>query len=275
MICLEKIMLTKKLARSLLKRLLVLHKENFQYDTSFKVGKKVIKTCPFDFPFNDYKANSPEARWDFNSDFRKAINDYWAKLESQNDDDGLYALGRWMVETVGSIGGNDKKNLERYVRKARSYYTVPDKDDRISSYSKILAAKDRHKYQILDTRVAVSLNILQLNYFGSRRYYIEVIDPRAKKITAFTNQFPRSAFFSNRFNSVKETIGVPEYIFYTELVNEMARINKSDPLRIEEMLFAYAPVLVSNLNEVQRIFDEDKKRVEAQSAYWQLRKLKN
>lgn len=261
----------KKLARSLLTRLLKLHKENFASDKSFEIKTKIVLTCPFEFPFENYRANSPETRWEFNVHFRDAINEYWAKLEEERDDDALYELGKWMVKTVGDISGNEEKNLERYVRKARSHYTVVDKDDRVSSYSKILAAKDRYKYQILDTRVAASLNILQLNYFGSRRYYIPVVDPRSNSLKDFNKVFPRSRFLANGCKPIPKTLNIAEYTFYTEIVNEMARIAKEDALFIECLLFAYAPILTQDFDELQEKFDEDTMRAKARDEYWRSR----
>jgi hypothetical protein len=260
----------KKLAIFLLKRVEGLHDKHFKNDKNFSFGAHIVSTCPFDFPFQAYKNKTPETRWQFLFHFRDAINEHWRHLEQQNDSEGLFLLGKWMVKDVGRINKNLDTTIRSYVHRARGLAVV-DNGDGISSYSKVLAAKDRYKYQILDTRVAAALNVLQLDFFSGSRYYFDVTDAAGKKVIKFNKAFPSNAFYDIGYKHIYRNYKVTAYKLYTDLVNEMARISKDDALKIEAMLFAYSLILVDDLNEVQKKYDNAVIKAKERDAYWRSR----
>ena len=57
-----------------------------------------------------------------------------------------------------------------------------------------MAAKNCEKFFILDARVAVALNVLQLEYFGGHRYFFDVLGTQNKQISAFNKIYKRKQY---------------------------------------------------------------------------------
>ena len=74
-----------------------------------------------------------------------------------------------MIQSWGGIRKHKEQTLENYFYKVKNFNTIDGKEG-VASYSKLMAAKNCEKFFILDARVAVALNVLQLEYFGGHRY---------------------------------------------------------------------------------------------------------
>jgi hypothetical protein len=259
-----------KLARSLSKNLLKLHKIHFGENDSFEITEHVRKTCPFPFDFDAYSNDDYESRWAYIVDLRDATNAEWARIEKTNEIEPLAQLARWMVADTGGINGNKDETILNFTKMAAAFGFVENKKG-ISSYSKILAAKDRYKYQIFDTRVAAALNIMQLSYFGGRQFYFDVDGARNKDVVEFDNLFPKRSFTMIGFKNIKQDLGVSDYKYYTLLVERMAHYARRETIEIEMMLFDYCLNLVSDLKYVEENFLNNIGKIKETDAYWKAR----
>ena len=259
-----------KLARSLSKHLLKLHKLHFGKNDSFEITKNVRKTCPFQFEFGAYSNDDYESRWAYIIDLRDATNAEWARLQETNDIERLAQLAEWMVADTGGIRGNKNETILNFTRMAAAFAIV-ENNKGISSYSKILAAKDRFEHQIFDTRVAAALNIMQLSYFGGRRFYFDVGGARNNDVVEFENLFPKHSFVMIGYKNIKQDLGVSDYKYYTLLVERMAHYARREAIEIEMMLFDYCLNLVDDLGQVEEKFVENINKIKSKDAYWKSR----
>ncbi len=260
----------KKLARSLSKQLLKLHKLHFGENESFEITEHVRTTCPFPFDFDAYSNDDYESRWAYIIDLRDATNAEWERVATTNDIQALAKLSKWMVANTGGIYGNKDETILNFTKMAAAYGFVDDNKG-ISSYSKILAAKDRHKYQIFDTRVAAALNIMQLSYFGGRRFYFDVDGARNKDVVEFDNLFHKRSFIMIGYKGIKRDLGVSDYKYYTLLIERMAHYARREAIEIEMMLFDYCLNLVSDLQRIEDDFLKNIYKIKETDAYWKAR----
>lgn len=259
-----------KLARSLNKQIFKLHKLHFGENDSFEITEHVRTTCPFSFDFDAYSNDNYESRWAYIVDLRDATNAEWARLQKTNDIEELAKLAKWMVADTGGIHGNKDETILNFTKMAAAFGFVENKIG-ISSYSKILAAKDRYKYQIFDTRVAATLNIMQLSYFGGRRFYFDVDGARNKHVVAFDDLFPKRSFTMIGYKNVKQDLGVSDYKYYTLLVERMAHYARRETIEIEMMLFDYCLNLVSDLKHIEDKFLSNIEKIKEKDAHWKAR----
>lgn len=251
-----------KLAHFLTKSLLSAHRKYFGQNDSFKITNNVRNTCPFDFNFDAYCNDDYESRWAYIIDLRDATNAEWRRLAKTDDIGKLAELADWMVADTGGITSNSDETILNFTKMAAAQGLVESKKG-ISSYSKILSAKDRFKYQIFDTRVAAALNILQLSYFGERRFYFEVDGAREKSVREFTNFFKKRSFTLIGFGNIKKELGMSDYNYYTLLANKMAYYARREAIEIEMMLFDYSLNLVGDLAAIEEKFvDNIEKNIE-------------
>jgi hypothetical protein len=259
-----------KLARSLSKLLLDLHKKHFGQNNSFAITSNVRKTCPFPFNFEAYSNDDYESRWAYIIDLRDATNAEWKRIEQTGDIEKLASLAFWMVSDTGGISGNAEETILKYTEMAAAYGFV-ENNKGISSYSKILAAKDRTKYQIFDTRVAAALNIMQLSYFGGRKFYFDVDGARNNDVKDFDKLFPKRSFLMIGYKNIKRELSISDYKYYSLLVDRMAYYARREAIEIEMMLFDYCLNLVYDLKHIENKFVENINKIKAKDAYWKSR----
>ena len=267
----------RRLAKSLAKQLLELHNKHFhEIKNPFRKQSKVIKTCPFEFKFSNYRAKTNEEQWEYNIALRDAINAHWMKLEKAGDLKKQAEFAKWFVATWGGVNGNLDETILDYVKRVK-YFEIKNKD-KMSSFSKILSASNRHKYQIFDMRTAVCLNILQLKFFAGTRYYFQVSpedkSTQSRKVEAFYERFPRTAFLDVRYKRIYKNYKLTSYQMYLQIVNEIARLAKLDPIEIEMMLFTYVLVLIRDLDTIEKDFEENREWVKERGEYWRARRLR-
>lgn len=259
-----------KIAAHLNKRLLRTHKLNFGKNNSFEITKHVQDTCPFEFNFNLYSNDDYSSRWAYIIDLRDATNKEWARLESLGDIEGLAKLSQWMVANTGGIYGNKYETILEYTKLAASYGIV-ESTAGISSYSKVLSAKNRFKYQIYDTRVAAALNVLQLSYFGGRKFFFNVDGARNNSVVEFYELFPKKSFVAIGYKDIKRELGISDYKYYTLLVDKISYYARREAIEIEMMLFDYCLNLVSDLSTIEKRFVENIEKIRHRDAYWKSR----
>lgn len=284
----------KRLAQSLAKNILKVHSENFEKSNTFTHAPEVVNTCPFSFSFNDYPDKTPEQQWEYNIAFRDAMNAHWRKLEAAIKDfdqpeerKELEKFSKWVVEIWGRILRNEGDTIGKYVK--RTKYFELESGDGMSSFSKILSAKDRHKYQVYDARVANCLNILQLKFFAGTRYYFDLGDTRNNKIKQYLNRFPKEAYLEIRFKEFQSWPApknfyhsrryernpfVHPYRFYLDLVNLIAVKSRREPIEIEMMLFSYSNLIINNWDAIECDFETNRKWVNERGEYWRARRLR-
>ena len=123
-----------------------------------------------------------------------------------------------------------------------------------------MAAKNCEKFFILDARVAVALNVLQLDYFGGHRYFFDVLGTQNKTISEFNKIYKRKQY---------EAIGyVPfegdMYSFFNELILKMADYLGVRGIEVEMMLFDNAINIIADLKAAEQKYAKNKE-------YWQWR----
>ncbi len=263
---------SKRMGQILAKKLSKLHADNFSTSETFIIEKNIVTTCPFAFNFTEHNDKTPEGRWHYNIAFRDAINAQWRTLQNSNNEGELFKLAKWMVEKWGHINGNKDETLLDYVK--RSKHAIIEKTDKMSSYSKILSAINRHKYQIFDARTAVCLNVMQLDFFAGTRYYLQVSNQdssRNKKIDEFYEAFPKSEFMRIGYKPIYSTLNITSYRFYLDLVDDIALRMNEEPIVVEQMLFTYSELLVTNLEEIAEKFRANREWLTKRDAYWRSR----
>lgn len=101
----------------------------------------------------DLEGASPLAR---TLDLKRKLNALW-----HSKPDARREIAKWIVTDWGGVRGNRADTLEAHFQRAEGRdRSTPFTG--VSSYSKILAVVDPQRHAILDARVAVSLNAIQV-----------------------------------------------------------------------------------------------------------------
>ena len=100
---------------------------------------------------------------------RDALRDFWK--ESRGDeardaagggrDDPRTEIAKWFVKQWGGIGSVDDDRIRRYVA-MHDEILKRQCEDRVSTWSKVLALRDPDRFAIYDSRVAMALNASQI-----------------------------------------------------------------------------------------------------------------
>ena len=115
-------------------------------------------------------------------ELQDAMNDYWNA--TVGDDAAQDAFGLWVIQSLDGIREHKEDTLKKYLYESKNFNSIDGKDC-VASYSKLMAAKNCEKFFILDARVAVALNVLQLDYFSGHRYFFDVLGTQNKTISEF------------------------------------------------------------------------------------------
>ena len=150
-------------------------------------------------------------------------------------------LAKAIIQGWGKLT-NDADTLETYVMLA-------DGDNRripldgISSYSKLLAFTRPEQYAIYDSRVAVTLNALQLLHPHNVPVFFQYPAGRAKDIVRFSALFTADMMRSMQWEVLPKNT---TYAQYMELLHGLA--GKTHTIQHYEMLlFALAPQLTTEI----------------------------
>ena len=129
--------------------------------------------------------------WPMNVELQDAMNDYWNA--TVGDDAAQDAFGLWVIQSWGGIKSHKPETLTKYIYEAKNFASMDGKQG-VGSYSKLMAAKNYEKFFILDARVAVALNVLQVDYFGGHRYFFDVLGTQNKMISEFNKIYKRKQY---------------------------------------------------------------------------------
>ena len=152
---------------------------------------------------------------------------------------------------------------------AKNFNTIDGKDG-VASYSKLMAAKNCEKFFILDARVAVALNVLQLEYFGGHRYFFDVLGTQNKQISAFNKIYKRKQYEAIGYVPFEGNI----YSFFNELVLKMADYLGVRGIEVEMMLFDNATNIISDMDAIAETYVENEKYWAWRLADWKKRRNK-
>lgn len=246
-----------RLPISLAKKISKLHQRHYTSNRGWAIKKGFADSTPFEFDYGAYDKNKYADMWRMNIELHDAMNEYWN--DTIGDDAAQDAFGRWVIQSWGGIQSHNSETLAKYMYEAKNFSSMDGKKG-IASYSKLMAAKDTNKNFILDARVAVALNVLQLDYFGGHRYFFDVLGTQNTKIKAFNATYKLTQYKAVGFVPFKADM----YAFFNELILKMAEYLGVRGIEVEMMLFDNAENIIADLDAVEKQYA---KNVE----YWQWR----
>ena len=143
-----------------------------------------------------------------------------------------------MIRDWGGIRRNSDSRIKSYVLLADE--AEPETPlEGVSSYSKVLSIRNPEKYAIYDSRVAASLNALQLQDQQSlEAVAFSCPASQNKKIKEFSKQFSRRSLI--HVYGFKPIHRSETYRYFTTLLSELKQMTGASVLEIEMRLFADA-----------------------------------
>jgi hypothetical protein len=246
-----------RLPIALAKRISKLHKRHYTSNRGWAINNGFASSTPFEFDYAAYDKNSYADMWRMNIELHGAMNEYWR--ETVDNDAARDAFALWVIQSWGGIRKHKDKTLEHYFYEAKNFNTIDGKEG-VASYSKLMAAKDCEKFFILDARVAVALNVLQLDYFGGHRYFFDVLGTQNKTISAFNRTYKRKQYEGIGYRIFDGDM----YSFFNALISKMADYLGVRGIEVEMMLFDNAENIIADLSSVEQKYTRNLK-------YWQLR----
>jgi hypothetical protein len=246
-----------RLPISLAKKLSKLHNRHYTSNRGWAIKNGFANSTPFEFDYDAYDKRSYTDMWRRNIELHDAMNSYWN--ETVDNDAAQDAFGLWVIQSWGGIRKHKDKTLERYFYEAKNFSTIDGKEG-VSSYSKLMAAKNCDKFFILDARVAVALNVLQLEYFAGHRYFFDVLGTQNKKITAFNQIYKRKQYEAIGYRVFEGDM----YSFFNALILKMAEYLGVRGIEVEMMLFDNAENIIADLDTIEQKYANN-------NEYWQRR----
>lgn len=156
------------------------------------------------------------------------------------DPDRRVELATYFVRDWGGVRGNRPETLQRYVESEVDAVIASNQSKGISSWSKVLHLRNPQRFFIYDARIAVVLNLVQVNYSlqqptsfpmpSSQNRVIKLARQRLRALSKIQRwQAPTTQMYHD-YNAM--LIGIGERLSIEADVVEMA-------------LFSQAPVLAS------------------------------
>lgn len=239
-----------RLPIALAKRISKVHKRHCTSNRGWAINSGFANSTPFEFDYATYDKRSYADMWRMNIELHDAMNEYWR--ETVDNDAAQDAFGLWVIQSWGGIRKHKEETLRKYLYDAKNFNSIDGKDG-VASYSKLMAAKNCEKFFILDARVAVALNVLQLDYFGGHRYFFDVLSTQNKTITAFNKMYKRKQYEAIGYRAFKGDM----YAYFNALILEMARYLGVRGIEVEMMLFDNAENIIADLVSVQKKYDDN------------------
>jgi hypothetical protein len=145
----------------------------------------------------------------------------------------------WVVYDWGNVRGQSEKHelwpkqLENYQTTVVEQFIESNYEDRIASWSKVLAFADSEKYAIFDARVAMSLNAILDDVSYKYRFYMP--PPSSRKLSRVFSH--AKAYVASVYNG--KTPKYLGYFDYLDLLEEMVKKGLAKSvLDVEMRLFA-------------------------------------
>ncbi|MGL4324480.1 MAG: hypothetical protein ACRCTD_10620 [Beijerinckiaceae bacterium] len=164
-----------------------------------------------------------------NVEIRRSFSEAWKSVQQQG------AIARWIIGDWGGIGGNKDTKIERILEICNSRSDHPF--DGISSYSKVLSFLEPEGFFVYDSRVALSLNWIQI-CLGKRATYFHI--PLSQAKNALMASLICESSYASYFSEIVHKDKI--YQRYIEFIKEVAKYANKPPLEIEMFLFSYAEV---------------------------------
>jgi hypothetical protein len=178
-----------------------------------------------------------------NVELHDAMNEHWN--HTVGDDGAQDAFGLWVIQSWGGSRKHKEDTLKKYLYEAKNFNSIDGKDG-VASYSKLMAAKNCKKFFILDARVAVALNVLQLDYFGGHRYFFDELGNQNKTISEFNKIYKRKQYAVIGYVPFEGDM----YSFFNELILKMADYLGVRGIEVEMMFFDNAENIIADLDAV-------------------------
>ena len=256
-----------RLPISLAKKIEKLHRRHHRSNRGWAINNGFANSTPFEFGYAAYDKDSYTDMWRMNVELHDAMNEYWN--DSIGDDAAQEAFARWVIQSWGGIQSHKPKTLASYIYEAKNFTSMDGKEG-VASYSKLMAAIDCNKNFILDTRVAVALNVLQLEYFGGHRYFFDVLSTQNKEISSFNKIYKRTQYEAIGYRVFDGDM----YSFFNALILKMADYLGVRGIEVEMMLFDNATNVISNLDAVAQKYEKNKEYWQWRLSDWNKRKIK-
>ncbi|MDB2548269.1 hypothetical protein N9X60_01570 [Paracoccaceae bacterium] len=256
-----------RLSIALGKKILKLHKRHHTSNRGWAINNGFASSTPFEFDYAAYDKDSYADMWRMNIELHDAMNDYWN--ETVGNDAAQDAFALWVIQSWGGIRKHNEKTLNKYLYEAKNFTSMDGKEG-VASYSKLMAAKDCNKNFILDARVAVALNVLQLEYFGGHRYFFDVLSTQNKEISAFNKIYKRKQYEAIGYRVFDGDM----YSFFNALILKMADYLGVRGIEVEMMLFDNATNIIADLDAVAQKYEKNKEYWQWRLSDWDKRKKK-
>ena len=199
---------------------------------------------PFKVPFEGYREQGG-SRLEQSLNLRRFLCGRW---QTASEDERL-RIARWYIRDWGHIYRNSEDRIKEYARAVPSDLIARGQTG-IASWSKVLAIRDAESFAIYDSRVATSLNALQIVYGGQLKLLFDQLPSRNRKIREFWDSLKNTAALKNS----RRVDATDTYRAYLGLL-------KSEPLKrhgrrhwheYEMALFSHAERLVEKAREGSR-----------------------
>ncbi len=256
-----------RLPIALAKRISKLHNRHHTSNRGWAINNGFASITPFDFDYAAYNKKDYADMWRMNIELHDAMNEYWR--ETVDNDAAQDAFGLWVIQSWGGIRKHKVETLRKYLYEAKNFNSIDGKDG-VASYSKLMAAKDCEKFFILDARVAVALNVLQLDYFGGHRYFFDVLGTQNKEISAFNKIYKRKQYEAIGYRVFDGDM----YSYFNALILKMADYLGMRGIEVEMMLFDNATNIIADLDAVALKYEKNKEYWQWRLSDWDKRKKK-
>lgn len=153
-----------------------------------------------------------------------------------------FELARYFVRHWGGIRGNREATLQRYVLADTNEIIRSQKFKGISTWSKVLHLRDPHRYFIYDSRIAVSLNLLQITSRVQNPLAFPMPESQSRLIKTVRNRL-RAIAREASWRRATDTF----YEDYNTLLRRVASQIGIDTDIVEMALFSRAPFLAGRL----------------------------
>ena len=178
--------------------------------------------------------------FDRNNDLKSGLHVAWNTTNDLNYKGDIieYYIKKW-----GGIRGNNAKTMNEY-RTHSTNQLLTRSYTGISSWSKALVIHNPELYFIYDSRVALSINWLQIKYNLENKYKFSIPPSQANGVSVAQQLLNTN----NNWNDWTNIIPTNEtYSKYLELLNLISINTSYNKSKIEMILFSIAPNLADEI----------------------------
>jgi hypothetical protein len=184
-----------------------------------------------------FRNNKP---FDRNIDLKNGLHATWSNSNNLNIKGDII---EYYIKVWGGIRGNSAATMSNY-RTQNTNQLLNIGYSGISSWSKALVIHNPSQYFIYDSRVAISINWLQIKYNLGNNYKFSIPPSQATGV----GEAQRLLNLNNNWNNWANTIPQDEtYSKYLELLNLISINTGYNKSKIEMILFSIAPNLADEI----------------------------